>query len=55
MTTPSGPRAAAALAAMQRLVDTDLDRLLDERVGADPMPALLGLFHRTAAGVPAYA
>lgn len=55
MTTPSAPRTAATLAAVQRFVDTDLDRLLDERARADPMPALLDLFHRTAAGVPAYA
>jgi phenylacetate-CoA ligase len=44
-----------ALAALQRFVDTDLDRLLDERATADPMPAALALFHRTAARVPAYA
>jgi len=48
-------RAARAVAAMQRFVETDLDRLLDERASADPMPALLGLFQRAAAGVPAYA
>jgi len=58
MTISSGAhtaRAARSLAAMQRFVETDLDRLLDERAGADPMPALLGLFQRAAAGVPAYA
>jgi len=61
MTAPSaGPearaaRAARAAAAVQRFVDTDLDRLLDERAAADPMPGLLALFQRTAAGVPAYA
>jgi phenylacetate-CoA ligase len=48
-------RAIHALAAVQRFVETDLDRLLDERAGADPMPALLAMFHRAAAGVPAYA
>ena len=48
-------RAAHALAAVQRFVETDLDRVLDERAGADPMPALLAMFHRAAAGVPAYA
>lgn len=53
---PSGPdRARATLAAVQRFVETDLDRLLDERAAADPMPVLLELFQRTAAGVPAYA
>jgi phenylacetate-CoA ligase len=58
MTTPPGAhtaRAARTLAAVQRFVETDLDQLLDERAGADPMPALLDLFHRAAAGVPAYA
>jgi phenylacetate-CoA ligase len=48
-------RAAATALAVQRFLDTDLDRLLAERAGADPMPAMLALFHRTAAGVPAYA
>jgi phenylacetate-CoA ligase len=50
--TAAGSRAVAAL---QRFVDTDLDRLLDQRAAADPMPAQLALFQRTAAGVPAYA
>src|ERR1043165_7181953 len=50
----STARAARAVAAMQRFVETDLDRLLSERAAADPMPALLGLFQRAAAGVPAY-
>jgi phenylacetate-CoA ligase len=48
-------RGAVTLAAVQRFVETDLDRLLDERAAADPMPAVLALFHRTVAGVPAYA
>lgn len=48
-------RAAHNALAVQRFVDTDLDRLLDERAAADPWPALLALFQRTAAGVPAYA
>jgi phenylacetate-CoA ligase len=48
-------RAARTALAVQRFVETDLDRLLDERAAADPMPALLDLFQRTAAGVPAYA
>jgi phenylacetate-CoA ligase len=51
----TAPRAARAGLAVQRFLETDLDRLLDERASADPMPALLDLFHRTAAGVPAYA
>jgi phenylacetate-CoA ligase len=58
MTAPStvgAVRAARTLAAVQRFVDTDLDHLLDERAAADPMPALLALFRRTATGVPAYA
>jgi phenylacetate-CoA ligase len=58
MTLPPGARgerARATVAAMQRFVETDLDQLLDERAAADPMPALLSLFHRTAASVPAYA
>jgi phenylacetate-CoA ligase len=53
MTGMSGE--GGALAAVQRFFETDLDRLLEERAGADPMPALLGLFRRAAAGVPAYA
>jgi phenylacetate-CoA ligase len=48
-------RAARAAIAVQRFVDSDLDRLLDEHATGDPMPAQLALFHRTAAGVPAYA
>ncbi|HEX3766005.1 MAG TPA: hypothetical protein VHW23_45225 [Kofleriaceae bacterium] len=40
---------------LQRFVATDLDRLLTERAGGDPLPAMLELFRRTAAGVPAYA
>src|SRR5215470_14241444 len=55
MTNPSGPHAERTRAALQRFLDTDLDRLLDERAVADPMPAMLALFQRTAAGVPAYA
>src|SRR5215831_16151 len=58
MSHPDGktvPGAAAALRAVQRFLDTDLDRLLTERAGGDPMPAMLDLFRRTAAGVPAYA
>src|SRR5262245_1530845 len=58
MTGLSGIRTGAAratLAAVQRFFETDLDRLLDERAGADPMPALLALFQRAAASVPAYA
>lgn len=58
MTTRSGTggeRASRAVAALQRFVETDLDRLLDEHAAGDPMPALLDLFHRAAAGVPAYA
>jgi hypothetical protein len=54
-TVPDAARPAAALRALQRFVDTDLDRLLAERAGGDPMPAMLELFRRTAAGVPAYA
>src|SRR5215470_17912664 len=54
-TVPGTARAAAALRAVQRFVATDLDRLLTERAGGDPLPAMLELFHRTAAGVPAYA
>src|SRR5215468_649186 len=54
-TAPGAARAAAALRAMQRFLDTELDRLLAERAGGDPMPAMLDLFRRTAAGVPAYA
>lgn len=52
---PRAARAAAAPRALQRFVDTDLDRLLAERAAGDPMPAMLDLFHRTAAEVPAYA
>ncbi len=52
---PPTERAAQTALAVQRFVETDLERLLDERAGADPMPALLGLFQRVAAGVPAYA
>jgi phenylacetate-CoA ligase len=48
-------RAASTALAVQRFVEADVDRMLDERAGAEPMPALLDLFHRTAAGVPAYA
>jgi phenylacetate-CoA ligase len=55
MTALDAARAAHTAAAVQRFVETDLDRLLDERAAADPTPALLDLFHRTAAGVPAYA
>lgn len=56
MTTRSAAATArATVAAVQRFVETDLDRLLDERAGADPMPAQLAPFQRTAAGVPAYA
>ncbi|HEX7843191.1 MAG TPA: hypothetical protein VF469_37225 [Kofleriaceae bacterium] len=58
MTISSGSRAeraARTALAVQRFIETDLDRLLDERARADPMPALLALFRRTAAGVPAYA
>jgi len=58
MTAPPGarsPRAVGAVAAVQRFVETDLGRLLDQRAAADPMPSLLALFHRAAAGVPAYA
>src|SRR5215470_8383705 len=55
MTARDAARAADTAAAVQRFVDTDLDRLLDERAVADPMPALLELFQRAAAGVPAYA
>jgi len=52
---PPTERAAQTALAVQRFVETDLDRLLDERAGADPMPALLARFERAAAGVPAYA
>jgi phenylacetate-coenzyme A ligase PaaK-like adenylate-forming protein len=55
MTSPGGPTARAALAAVQRFIETDLDRLLDERAVADPLPARLAVFHRAASGVPAYA
>ena len=48
-------RAADTLAAVQRFLDTDLDQLLDEHARADPMPAMLALFRRTAVDVPAYA
>jgi phenylacetate-CoA ligase len=54
-TIPGAARATAAARAMQRFVETDLDRLLAERAGGDPMPAMLELFRRSAAGVPAYA
>lgn len=52
---PSTERAARAALAVQHFVETDLDQLLDERAGADPMPAALVRFQRAAAGVPAYA
>jgi phenylacetate-CoA ligase len=56
MTTPSSrAHVERTRAALQRFLDTDLDRLLDERAVADPMLAMLALFQRTAAGVPAYA
>jgi phenylacetate-CoA ligase len=55
MTSPDAARAAQTVAAVQRFVETDLDRLLDERAAADPMPALLALFRRAAETVPAYA
>jgi phenylacetate-CoA ligase len=46
---------ARTVAAVRSFVETDLDRLLDDRATADPMPALLELARRTAAAVPAYA
>jgi phenylacetate-CoA ligase len=46
---------AHTVAAVRRFVETDLDRLLDDHAAGDPMPALLELARRTAAGVPAYA
>lgn len=46
---------AHTVAVVRRFVETDLDRLLDDHAAADPMPALLELARRTAAGVPAYA
>jgi len=52
---PSTERAAHTALAVQRFVETDLDQMLDERAGADPMPAALARFQRAAAGVPAYA
>ena len=52
---PHIERAARAALAVQRFIETDLDQLLDERAGADPMPAALARFQRTAASVPAYA
>ncbi|HSS02566.1 MAG TPA: hypothetical protein VLM79_36145 [Kofleriaceae bacterium] len=55
MTARDAARAADTAAAVQRFIETDLDRLLDERAAADPGPALLELFRRTAASVPAYA
>lgn len=51
----SGGTGRGALAAVERFLEADLDRMLEERAGADPMPALLALFQRTAAAVPAYA
>jgi phenylacetate-CoA ligase len=48
-------RAADALAAMQRFIETDLDRMLDDRAAGDPLAHALALFHRTATAVPAYA
>lgn len=53
MTTPG--RVESTLAALQRFAAADLDHLLDERAAGDPMPAMLALFRRTAADVPAYA
>ena len=55
MTAQRAARAARTALAVQRFVDTDVDRLLDDRAATDPMPAMLALFQRTAAGVPAYA
>jgi len=52
--TSSG-RTVRAPADVQRFVDTDLDRLLDERARGDARTAMLELFQRTAADVPAYA
>jgi len=52
---PDTERAARAALAVQRFIETDLDRLLEERAGADPLPAALARFQRAAAGVPAYA
>src|SRR5262249_27065952 len=51
---PAGRR---SLAAFQSFIETDIDSLLDARAAptADPVPNLLALFARTAAGVPAYA
>lgn len=47
------PRELAA--AVERFLACDLDRMLDERAAADPMPALIALARRTAETVPAYA
>jgi phenylacetate-CoA ligase len=55
MTSGSRARRDHTLAAIQRFLGSDLDALLDEHAAADPMPAMLDLFRRTAAGVPAYA
>ena len=52
--SPAAARAAQTVAAVRRFVETDLDRLLDERAAADPTPALLALFRRAAETVPAY-
>jgi phenylacetate-CoA ligase len=52
MLNERGSRVVSALAAFVR---TSLPELLDEHASRDPTPALLALFQRTAAEVPAYA
>jgi phenylacetate-CoA ligase len=47
-------RTTRALSATTGFVRTPLSRLLDERAGSDPFPAVLALFHEAAAEVPAY-
>jgi phenylacetate-CoA ligase len=52
MQNERGSRAVSAFAAF---VSTQLPELLDEHASGDPTPALLALFQRTVAEVPAYA
>src|SRR5437867_1030681 len=47
--------ARRTLAAYRAFIETDVDALLAGHATGDPAPALLSLFARAAAGVPAYA
>jgi phenylacetate-CoA ligase len=47
-------RTRRALSALSEFVATPLGRVLDERAGDDPFPAVLALFRDVAARVPAY-